>query len=112
MSLSSSGGSDDEVARKLNGCARSLRFAKMRSTGVRAGGVRALLAHAAALEGVRCSNYDVLQVGRCGYIQIAVFKPCILDDLIHTNINFDVQMPSILREKTSYLMCFRLSPST
>ena len=61
LSLGSSG-SDDERARKLNGCARSLRFAKMRSTGVRAGGVRALLAHAAALEGVRCSNYDVLQV--------------------------------------------------
>ena len=61
MSLSSSG-SDDERARKLNRCAHSLRFAKMRSTGVRVRGVRALLAHAAALEGVRCSNYDVLQV--------------------------------------------------
>ena len=62
MPISSSTGGD-ERARKLNECARSLRFAKMRSTGVRAGGVRALLAHAAALEGVRCSNYDVLQVG-------------------------------------------------
>lgn len=62
LSLSSSNSSDDERARKLNLCAHSLRFAKMRSTGVRAGGVRALLAHATALEGVRCSNYDVLQV--------------------------------------------------
>ena len=46
----------------LNPSARSLKFVKMRSTGVRMGGVRALMAHASSLEGVRCSNYDVLQV--------------------------------------------------
>lgn len=45
----------------LNNCSRTLRFMKMRSTGVRIGGVRILLRCAKNLQGVRCSIYDVLQ---------------------------------------------------
>ena len=46
----------------LNPVASSLMFAKMRSTGVRVAGVRLLLSFATSLQGLRCSNYDVLQV--------------------------------------------------
>ena len=46
---------------KLNDCCRNLKFVKLRSTGVRIPGIRHLLRYAAALEGIRCSAYDVLQ---------------------------------------------------
>lgn len=45
----------------LTECSKSLRFMKMRSSGVRVQGVRCLLHCARALQGVRCSSYDVLQ---------------------------------------------------
>ena len=45
----------------LNPVAKSLKFMKMRSTGVRVKGVRTLLHCAQHLQGVRCSSYDVLQ---------------------------------------------------
>ena len=44
-----------------NHCSKTLKFMKMRSTGVRVSGVRALLYAATNLQGIRCSNYDVLQ---------------------------------------------------
>ena len=45
-----------------NPCASSLRFAKMKATKVRVNGVRHLLNIAKNLQGIRCSNFDVLQV--------------------------------------------------
>ena len=50
-----------EECPNLNPVSRSLRFAKMRSTGVRVVGVRSLLTHAQHLQGLRCSTIDVLQ---------------------------------------------------
>ena len=47
---------------KQNPCAKSIRFMKMRSTRVRVNGVQHLFTLAKKLQGVRCSNYDVLQV--------------------------------------------------
>jgi len=44
-----------------NPCASSLRFAKMKATKVRVNGVRHLLNIAKNLQGIRCSNFDVLQ---------------------------------------------------
>ena len=67
--------STDEKTR-LNPSARSLRFVKMRSTKVKAGGVRALMEHAPSLEGVRCSNYDVLQVNAQIWKHCSFFKDC------------------------------------
>eukprot|EP00095_Tigriopus_kingsejongensis_P011154 maker-scaffold259_size234575-snap-gene-0.10 protein:Tk11154 transcript:maker-scaffold259_size234575-snap-gene-0.10-mRNA-1 annotation:"PREDICTED: uncharacterized protein LOC662936" len=44
-----------------NALAQSLRFAKLRSTGVRVMGIRFLFQYAKNLEGIRCSTNDVLQ---------------------------------------------------
>ena len=49
---------DDEL--NLNHCCESLRFVKMRSTGVRVPGIKILFNYAKNLEGVRCNSYDVL----------------------------------------------------
>ena len=45
-----------------NPCASSLKFAKVKATKVRLNGVRHLLNVAKNLQGIRCSNFDVLQV--------------------------------------------------
>ncbi len=50
--------SDDSKSTSL---CESLKFVKMRSTGVRVAGVRILFARAKNLLGVRCSSLDVLQ---------------------------------------------------
>ena len=44
----------------LSGCCKTLRFVKMRSTGVRVPGLKILFNYAKYLEGVRCNSYDVL----------------------------------------------------
>lgn len=53
--------SDLSGFQKANSLAGNLRFAKLRSTGVRVMGIRFLFQYATALEGIRCSSYDVLQ---------------------------------------------------
>ena len=47
---------------ELNPCSKTIKFMKMRSTGVRVNGVKHLLASAKKLQGVRGSTYDLLQV--------------------------------------------------
>ncbi len=47
---------------ELNPCARSLKFMKCRSTGVRVQGIRCLMHCASSLQGVRSTAYDALQV--------------------------------------------------
>ena len=51
-----------DLSSVLTGCHKTLRFIKMRSTGVRVQGVRILLLCAKVLQGIRCTSYDVLQV--------------------------------------------------
>eukprot|EP00094_Tigriopus_californicus_P005552 TCALIF_05349-PA protein Name:"Protein of unknown function" AED:0.27 eAED:0.27 QI:0/0/0/0.4/1/1/5/0/469 len=53
--------SDLSGSQKANPLAGNLRFAKLRSTGVRVMGIRFLFQYAIALEGIRCSSHDVLQ---------------------------------------------------
>ena len=61
-----------------NHCSNSLKFMKMRSTGVRVTGVRILLFCAVNLQGVRCSSYDVLQalVTQLKYLNLCEQKKC------------------------------------
>ena len=51
-----------------NPCSKSLKYMKMRSTGVRVAGVRILLFCAVNLQGVRCSSYDVIKALGQGFL--------------------------------------------
>ena len=50
---------DDDIT--INPCCKTLRLAKLRSTGVRVPGLKILFNYAKYLEGVRCNSYDVLR---------------------------------------------------
>ena len=51
-----------------NPCSKSLKYMKMRSTGVRVAGVLILLFCAVNLQGVRCSSYDVIKALGQGFL--------------------------------------------